>query len=35
MQPVNWPGNAYWPLWQRIVFRFVFIYFLLLAEPWT
>lgn len=35
MQPVNWPGNAYWPLWQRTVFRFVFIYFLLLTEPWT
>lgn len=35
MQLVNWPGNNYWPLWQRIIFRFVCIYFLLYTAPWT
>ena len=35
MQPITWPGNSYWPLWQRIIFRFVFIYFLLFIAPWT
>lgn len=35
MQMVNWPGNNYWPLWQRIIFRFVCIYFLLYTAPWT
>jgi len=23
-----------WPLWQRVLFRFFFIYFVLQVEPW-
>ena len=31
-----WPGNMVWPLWQKIIFRFLFIYFLLfvVTNPW-
>lgn len=35
MNTLNWPGNDYWPQWQRILFRFVFVYFMLYMAPWT
>lgn len=33
LQP--WPGRTYWPQAEKILFRFVFIYFLLTMAPWT
>ena len=35
MQPMTWPGKAYWPPLERILFRFFFVYFLLYVQPWT
>lgn len=35
MTTTNWPGYSQWPLWQRILFRFFFIYFTLYTTPWT
>jgi len=35
MNTISWPGNSVWPLWQKILFRFFFIYFILYTEPWT
>jgi hypothetical protein len=35
MISTTWPGNPYWPQWQRILFRFLFVYFLLMIAPWT
>lgn len=35
MTTTNWPGNSPWPLWQKILFRFFFIYFILYTTPWT
>jgi len=35
MTTTNWPGNSQWPLWQKILFRFFFIYFIIYTEPWT
>jgi hypothetical protein len=34
MTTITWPGNTFWPLWQKISFRFFFIYFCLLLIPW-
>lgn len=31
---ITWPGNIIWYRWQKIFFRFVFIYFCLLVIPW-
>ena len=28
------PATAAWPLWQRVLFRFFLVYFLLQIEPW-
>ena len=30
-----WPGYDNWPHWQRILFRFVFVFFMLMIAPWT
>ena len=35
MITTSWPGTATWPLWQKIIFRFFFIYLLLSIAPWT
>jgi len=35
MSIAKWPGVVVWPLWQKILFRFFFIYFCLLSVPWT
>ncbi len=35
MTPSQPPGPAKWPIWQKIVFRFFFIYFFLNIMPWT
>ncbi len=35
MQPITWPGKPYWAPWQLILFRFVFVYFILYLAPWT
>jgi hypothetical protein len=35
MSMILWPGSASWPLWQRIFFRFLFVYILLYIAPWT
>jgi hypothetical protein len=35
MTTTNWPGDRQWPLWQKILFRFFFIYFILYTTPWT
>ena len=32
---IIYPGKEIWPLWQKILFRFFFIYLLLFIEPWT
>lgn len=32
---ITWPGYENWPHWQRILFRFVFVFFMLLIAPWT
>jgi hypothetical protein len=34
MSSTTWPGNPVWPLWQKILFRFFFIYFIFFAKPW-
>lgn len=34
MNSIQWPGNAHWPIWQRILFRFLFVYFVLMIAPW-
>jgi hypothetical protein len=34
MTIATWPGNTIWPQWQKILFRFFFIYFCLLVIPW-
>ncbi|MBE7168942.1 MAG: hypothetical protein INR73_00010 [Williamsia sp.] len=35
MSPIPWPGKNNWTSTQKIVFRFVFIYFVLYCAPWT
>jgi len=35
MNKYSWPGKENWPNWQRVIFRFFFIYFLLYIAPWT
>lgn len=35
MISITWPGKTQWPLWQKIIFRFFFIYFILYTAPWT
>ena len=35
MDSIHWPGKAQWPSWQKILFRFFFIYFIIYTEPWT
>lgn len=30
----NWPGQSPWALWQRLIFPFIFAYFLLFIQPW-
>lgn len=35
MYQTVWPGNQQWPLWQRLFFRFLFVYFILMVEPWS
>jgi hypothetical protein len=35
MTSITWPGKPTWPLWQKIIFRFFFIYFIIYTEPWT
>jgi hypothetical protein len=34
MYQIMWPGKSYWPLWQRMLFRFLFVYFLFSIAPW-
>lgn len=34
MNSFQWPGYEYWPHWQRILFRFLFVYFILQIAPW-
>jgi hypothetical protein len=31
---IKWPGQSPWPAWARIIFPFLFVYFLLFIEPW-
>ncbi|MFN5647519.1 MAG: hypothetical protein ACK458_08385, partial [Sphingobacteriales bacterium] len=33
LQP--WPGRIQWSLAEKILFRFIFIYFILYTAPWT
>lgn len=35
MSHSTWPGDNNWPLWQKIIFRFFFIYFIIYTAPWT
>ena len=35
MNTASWPGKPVWPLWQKILFRFFFIYFIIYIAPWT
>lgn len=35
MSSVFWPGNDTWPNWQKIIFRFFFVYLVLYIAPWT
>jgi hypothetical protein len=35
MQTISWPGKDQWPSWQKILFRFFFIYFILYIAPWS
>jgi uncharacterized membrane protein YphA (DoxX/SURF4 family) len=35
MTSITWPGKPVWPHWQKIIFRFFFIYFIFYTEPWT
>ena len=35
MVTLIWPGNPVWPQWQKLLFRFSFIYFSLWALPGT
>src|ERR1041385_6707176 len=35
MQKIIWPGNEQWPQWQKILFRFFFLYFIIYQNPWT
>lgn len=35
MANINYPQTGNWPLWRKIIFRFFFIYFMLLIAPWT
>ena len=30
----KWPGRPDWNVWEKVIFRFVFVYFLLYMEPW-
>lgn len=32
--PATGPAPVTWPLWQRVLFRFFFVYLLLQIEPW-
>lgn len=34
MYQIMWPGKSYWPLWHRLLFRFLFVYFLFSIAPW-
>src|SRR5690349_8605288 len=34
MYQIMWPGKPDWPLWQRLLFRFFFVYFVLYISPW-
>jgi hypothetical protein len=34
MYQIMWPGKPDWPLWQRLLFRFFFVYFVLYVSPW-
>jgi uncharacterized membrane protein YphA (DoxX/SURF4 family) len=31
----GYPGESPWPAWQKVIFRFLFVYFLLFIQPWT
>ena len=33
--PIQWPGRKSWPFSEKILFRFIFIYFMLYLNPWT
>jgi hypothetical protein len=35
MESTSDAGSGTWPLWQRILFRFVFVYLLLQIAPWN
>lgn len=35
MDTTDRPGSSAWPQWQRILFRFFFVYLLLQIAPWT
>jgi hypothetical protein len=35
MNPNADAGSSAWPLWQRVLFRFFFVYWLLQIAPWT
>lgn len=35
MESIAYPQTVYWPLFQRILFRFFFIFFMLIMAPWT
>ncbi len=35
MSTTTWPGNDTWPNWQKIIFRFFFVYLVLYIAPWT
>lgn len=34
MYQIMWPGKPDWPFWQRLLFRFFFVYFVLYISPW-
>ena len=35
MTNIIWPGSNNWSLLQKIILRFIFIYFTLYIAPWT
>src|SRR5215831_14176302 len=35
MQTISWPGKDQWASWQKILFRFFFVYFILYIAPWS
>ena len=35
MTATTWPGHPIWPPWQKVIFRFFFIYFIIYIAPWT